>query len=126
MNASKLLDYKSFIDAFKGGMLDSIYLIKTGSMAYSGLVRSVDEESIIMDLPLKFYSGNNVIYTPVIIGRGEINRIKEIPVEGHIAVNIKNNGQVSGYVEKAYSNRLIIDSNDEKFTVYYQDIIDIE
>lgn len=126
MNASKLLDYDNFLDAFKHGTLDSIYLIKTGSMSYSGLVRAVDEESIVMDLPLKFYSGNNVIYTPVIIGREEINQIKEIPVEGHAALDIKNTGQVSGEIEKAYSNRMIIDSNDEKFTVYYQDIIDIK
>ena len=126
MNASKLLDYDNFLDAFKNGLLDSIYLIKTGSMAYSGIVRAVDEESIIMDLPLKFYSGNNVIYTPVIIGRDEINQIKEIPVEGNAAVDIKNVGQISGEIEKAYSNRMIIDRNGEKFTVYYQDIIDIE
>lgn len=126
MNASKFFDYADFLDAFKNGMLNSIYLVKTGSMTYSGIVRSVDAESIIMDLPLKFYSGNNVMYTPVIIGKAEIEEIREIPVEGHIVVSTKNDGVISGDIEKAFSNRIIIESDDQTYTVYYQDMVMID
>jgi hypothetical protein len=126
MNASKFFDYESFLDAFKDGILNSIYLVKTGTMTYSGVVRSVDTNSIIMDLPLKFYSGNNVMYTPVIIGKEEVEEIKEIPVEGHITVTTKNEGVISGYIEKAFSNRIVIDREDETHTVYYQDMVMID
>ena len=126
MNALTFLDYFSFLDAFHKGSLNSIYLIKTVSMTYSGVVRSVDTGSIIMDLPLKFYSGNNVMYTPVIIGREEVLEIKEIPVDGRVTAYTKNDGVITGYVDKAYSNRIIIESNTEKFTVYYQDLLNID
>jgi hypothetical protein len=126
MNALKFSDYFSFLDAFHKGLLNSIYLIKTVSMTYSGVVRSVDTGSIIMDLPLKFYSGNNVMYTPVIIGREEVLEIKEIPVDGFITAYTKNDGVISGDIEKAYSNRIIIENNNEKFTVYYQDLLNID
>ena len=126
MNALKFSDYFSFLDAFHKGSLNSIYLIKTVSMTYSGVVRSVDTGSIIMDLPLKFYSGNNVMYTPVIVGREEIMEIKEIPVDGYIKASTKNDGVISGHIEKAYSNRIIIESNNSKFTVYYQDLVTID
>ena len=96
MNALTFLDYFSFLDAFHKGSLNSIYLIKTVSMTYSGVVRSVDTGSIIMDLPLKFYSGNNVMYTPVIIGREEVLEIKEIPVDGRVTAYTKNDGVITG------------------------------
>ena len=126
MCSAKLFSYSDFVENFDRGLLDGIYLVNAGTMSYSGLIRSVNDDSIIMDLPLKFYAGENVMYTPVIIGREEVIEIKEIPVDGHIKIMTKKDGEFAGDIECAYSNRIVINSNGERAIIYYQDFVNIE
>jgi hypothetical protein len=124
MSGARLFSFNDFVESFKKGELENIYLIKTSSMAYTGLIRSVNSDSIIMDLPLKFYSGDNVIYTPVIIDKEEIFAITEVPTSGNIEVKTKN-GIFAGEIESVHSNRMIINSGGIIETLYYQDFLEI-
>ena len=120
------LGYSDLIDSFRGGNLDGVYLVVATVMSYTGIIRAVDSDSIIMDIPLKFYAGDNVMYTPVIIGRAEVLEIKEVPISGYIKIKTKNDGEFAGEIETAFSNRMVIDSNGKNIIVYYQDFVNIE
>ncbi|WP_337861151.1 hypothetical protein [Ferroplasma sp.] len=125
MSCSRLFSFNDFVESFKRGELDSLYLVKTVSMTYTGLIRSVSEDSLIMDLPLKFYAGQNVIYTPVIIAKEEIVSIKQVPISDCATIETKN-GTFSGEIENVYSNRMIINSKKGPVILYYQDFLDVE
>jgi hypothetical protein len=126
MCSAKLFSYDDFVDDFREGLLEGIYLINAGAMAYTGVIRSVTQDSIIMDLPLKFYVGDNVMYTPVIIEKEEVVEIKELPIKDSVKILTKKDGTFSGEIENVYSNRLILNSDGENIILYYQDFINID
>ncbi len=120
----KTYTYSEFLKNFNENKLDNIYLIKTFNMTYAGTIRSVSNNEIIMDLPLKFYINDNPIHTPSIINKNEISDIKEIPLNGYINIKTKKEGIKSGDIKEVFDNRLII-KNNELITVYFQDFEDI-
>ena len=93
-------------------------------MAYTGTIRSVSINEIIMDLPLKFYIDNNPMHTPSIINKNEITGIKELPLSGNIEIKTKKEGIKNGEIREIFNNRIII-KNNELITVYFQDFDDI-
>ncbi len=117
--------YDNFLRDFLEKKLNGIYLISAGVMAYVGIIRSIDSESIIMDLPLKYYIGENVMYTPVIVGREEIESIKEIPLEGHMHIETKDGNTIDGTIHEIFSNRMKVITDNNIEIIYYQDITDV-
>ncbi len=126
MCSVKLFSYDSFINNFHSGILEGIYLIHAVAMSYTGIIRSINSDSIIMDIPLKYYAGENVMYTPVIIGKEEVLEIKEVPIRGNVKIITKKDGEFLGEIKNAYSNRMIINSNEKNIILYYQDFVNIE
>jgi hypothetical protein len=126
MCGAKLFSYNDFINDFHRENLNGIYLVNAGVMSYTGIIRSVNDDSIIMDIPLKFYAGENVMYTPVIIGKEEIVEIKEVPVTGKINIITKKDGEFSGEIITAYSNRVLFNSGGKNIILYYQDFVNLQ
>ncbi|MEM0140243.1 MAG: hypothetical protein QXZ44_06510 [Ferroplasma sp.] len=123
MSNIKSFSYDEFISQFDNGNLNGIYVIVAGLMSYTGTVRLVDENSIIMDLPLKYYVGENVMYTPVVIGREEVQEIKEIPIDGHIEIDVKGGSKIIGDISDNFPNKITLSTENGMETVYYQDIV---
>ncbi len=112
-------------ELFKKEGLNSLYLIKTGSMSYTGNIRSVNNGTLFMDLPLKFTRGDNPMYAPAIIEREEFVKCVEVPLSGSITITTKKEGNISGEIINVYNNRLLL-KNSEIKTLYFQDFYDIE
>ncbi len=121
----KIYSYNQFLNDFNSNRLNGIYLIKTPGMAYTGTIRSVSINEIIMDLPLKFYIKDNPMHTPAIINKSEISEIKELPLMGNIEIKTKKDGVKKGEINEIFDNRIIISGN-ELITVYFQDFDDID
>ncbi len=125
MNSLKTCNLIELEKMFKQNKLNYFYLIKTDNMAYTGIIRTVDNGTIFMDLPLKFTRGDNPMYTPAVIEKEEFKKCMEIPSSGNITITTKKDGSISGEIIDIYNNRLLL-KNSEIKTVYFQDFYDIE